>query len=148
MGSGGVDSVDGAIAINGGGIDGDFVSVRYASRFAGKRKRERFRIAPSQAKTGVQKAAPEVSEVRMAEAVDLIIVSLLLGVVADADDDVLGSGDRAGIFGSHFEFAVAGGYNANNGLAILKSEMERFCGNDRSDGVPLEANVACELRLE
>ncbi len=84
----------------------------------------------------------------MAQAVDLIIVSFLLGIVTDADNDVLGSGDRAGILGGHFEFAIARGDDADYRLAILKSEMERFRGNDRSNGVPLERNVASELRLE
>ena len=84
----------------------------------------------------------------MAEAVDLFVVSFLLGIVANADDDVLGGRDSAGFFGGDFKFAVAGGDDADNGLAVLKSKMERFRGNDGSDGVPLQADVACKIGLE
>src|SRR5277367_577449 len=147
MGGRGVDTVDGAIAENGSGIDGDFVAVRDPCGFAVERISERLRIAPGKAEASVQKTAPEIGEVRMAQAVDLIIVSLLLGIVTNTHNDILGSGDRTHIFGSNFELAIAGGDDADNRLAILKREMERFRGDDRSNGIPLEGNVACELRL-
>ena|SRR5580692_9272557 len=50
---GGVDAVDGAIAVNGGGIDGDFVSLRNTGSFAGKRISERLRVSSGNAKAGV-----------------------------------------------------------------------------------------------
>lgn len=84
----------------------------------------------------------------MAETVDLVVVGFLLGIVADADDGFFGGDHRAGLPGGDFKFSVAGGDYADDGLAVLESEMEGLCGDDGGDGVPLEIDVAGKVGFQ
>jgi hypothetical protein len=84
----------------------------------------------------------------MAEAVDLVVVSLLLGIVAYTDDYLLCGDDWAGILGCDFKFAVSRGDGSDDGLAILEREMEGLGRDDGSHGFPLKGDVPCKFGLE
>ena len=54
VGGGGVNVVDGAVGVNGGGVDGDFVAFGDARSFAGERIGERLGITAGEAEAGVE----------------------------------------------------------------------------------------------
>jgi hypothetical protein len=84
----------------------------------------------------------------MAEALDLVVVGFLLGIIADANDGIFGSDNKAGFFCGDFKFAIGGGDGADDGLAILQGKMERLRGYDGSDGIPLETDVTRKLGFQ
>src|SRR5580700_11812121 len=69
VGGRGVEAVDGAVRVDGGGVDGDFVTVGDAGSFARERIGDGFGISAGEAEAGVQEATPEVGEVGVAETV-------------------------------------------------------------------------------
>lgn len=84
----------------------------------------------------------------MAEALDLIVVSLLLRIVANDLDGILGGHDGAGVLGGDFKFAVTGCDGADNGLAVFEGEMQSLRRHDGGDSVPLDVDVAGEIGLD
>ena len=66
MSRGAADPVDGALRIDGVAIHGDLVALGNPRGFAGHGKTERLRISLRVAEPGVQQAAPEIQQFRVA----------------------------------------------------------------------------------
>jgi len=84
----------------------------------------------------------------MAQALDLLIIDFLLGVVAHGGHCILGSSNRPRLFRRDIQLIVRGGHCPDDRLSILQTQVQRLGRHHAAHGVPLHVHSAREFRFD